>query len=313
MPRNPHFDDNRVLWNDAYSGEYEPVAYDQQFDDQWRLFLEKKTGFHHHTGVETADTWIDERICELTGVPHFLLKKKYGPLTPLALLFNYLRRFTKKRLAVGGVLQLEPKFPIDFFRGKACLDIGCGAGRWSKTLQALGGKVTAIDVSRHGLLSTKKFIDDVRELSLFDIPTASPSLHKAFDFSICWGVIMCTHDPKTAFELAASTVKKGGHLYIMVYAPMGMHGSERVLAWRKQYREQCRTFEEKLNFAYSISRIPEDAINRLDMLNTFYNWVIDEPTIINWFQQNGFDEIIFLNKDEQRKCAHHVLAKKTKD
>ena len=55
LPRNPHFDDDRVVWSDAYSGAYEPVAYDQQFDDQWRLFLERQTGFCDHTGVETSD------------------------------------------------------------------------------------------------------------------------------------------------------------------------------------------------------------------------------------------------------------------
>ena len=30
--RNPHFDDLRVVWSDEYSGQYQPVAYDQQFD-----------------------------------------------------------------------------------------------------------------------------------------------------------------------------------------------------------------------------------------------------------------------------------------
>ena len=39
---NPHFDHNRIVWRDEYSGLYQPVEYDKQFDEQWRLFLEKK-------------------------------------------------------------------------------------------------------------------------------------------------------------------------------------------------------------------------------------------------------------------------------
>ncbi|MSQ68731.1 MAG: hypothetical protein EXR83_11155 [Gammaproteobacteria bacterium] len=72
--RNPHFDDQRVVWDDEYSGAYQPEAYDQQFDDQWRLFLERKTGFCDHTGVETGDEYIDDRIAELTGV-HDVLQR----------------------------------------------------------------------------------------------------------------------------------------------------------------------------------------------------------------------------------------------
>src|SRR5262245_15537940 len=67
-PRNPDFDDDLVVWDDRYSGRYQPVAYDRQFDDQWRLFLEGKVGFHDHTGVETTTPYIDDRIFELTGV-----------------------------------------------------------------------------------------------------------------------------------------------------------------------------------------------------------------------------------------------------
>ena len=83
LPRNPHFDDQRVIWSDAFSGAYESVAYDEQFDDQWRLFLERKTGFCDHTGVETSDEYIDDRIAELTGVRDVLYRRKWGVLATL--------------------------------------------------------------------------------------------------------------------------------------------------------------------------------------------------------------------------------------
>ena len=101
---NPDFDDGLVVWADQYSGRYRPVAYGDQFDDQWRL--EQKRGFDDHTGVEVSDLYIDDRI-----------------------------------------------FEIDNFQGKSRLDLGCGPGRWTKTLMALGANVTSVDISEHGVPS----------------------------------------------------------------------------------------------------------------------------------------------------------------
>jgi 2-polyprenyl-3-methyl-5-hydroxy-6-metoxy-1,4-benzoquinol methylase len=304
LPRNPHFDDQRVVWSDAYSGQYAPIAYDQQFDDQWRLFLEGREGFRDHTGVETSDEYIDDRIAELTGVRDHLWKAKWGPLAGIAARLSG-RAARQERRGVGGRLWLEPKFPLDFFKGKRCLDAGCGAGRWTKTMKSLGARVKSIDVSRHGLASTRRFNDDVERCSLFEIP-ARPALHGAFDFTLCWGVAMCTHDPRAAFDAVASTVRPGGRLYLMVYAPT-YHSSPEVLAWRERYHRECRTFEQKLAFAYEVADSPENAINLLDMLNTFYNWVIPEDVCLGWFRANGFRDVALLNRNEPDACGLHVV------
>ena len=287
---NPHFDHNRIIWDDAYSGEYKPVDYSVQFDDQWRLFLEKETGFHNHTGVETDDEWIDDRIFELTGTSGILIKDKKN---------------NDKRRSIGGLLTLEPKYPVNFFKNKHCIDIGCGAGRWTKALKILGAEVKSTDVSKHGLESVKRFNEDVEILNLFDILDKRKDLHQSFDFTLSWGVLMCTHDPKKAFENIAATVKPGGHLYIMVYAPT-YHNSEQVLSWRKQYHNDFNTFEERLEFARSISKDPKNLINYLDMLNTFYNWVIPEEVAHNWFSEAGFKDVVTLNGNEKNNCAWHV-------
>lgn len=287
---NPHFNQNRIIWEDQYSGEYKPVDYSVQFDDQWRLFLEKKVGFQQHTGVETADEWVDDRIFELTGVSGMLNTEKPG---------DYHSRST------GGLLQLEPKFPVTFFEKKRCLDVGCGAGRWTRALQVLGGQVKSIDTSKHGLDSVSKFNKDVEEINLFDILKKHPKLHNKFDFTLCWGVLMCTHDPKDAFHNVAATVAPGGHLYVMVYAPT-YHLSEQVLKWRKYYHTELKSFDEKLAFAYSISEDPKNVINYLDMLNTYYNWVIREDTVLNWFRSAGFHHITTLNRKEKYNCAWHI-------
>lgn len=125
-PRNPDFDDGLVVWDDDYSGRYRPVVYADQFDDQWRLFLERQRGFRDHTGVETSDPYIDDRIYELTGVRGMLARRKPGLLYPLVSAWR--RAFgADRRRDVGGRLYLKPKFPPDYFNDKRCLDIGCGA------------------------------------------------------------------------------------------------------------------------------------------------------------------------------------------
>ncbi|MCA3391906.1 MAG: methyltransferase domain-containing protein [Cutibacterium sp.] len=300
---NPHFDHDRILWDDVYSGDYKPVRYEEQFDGQWKLFLEGKEGFVRHTGVETSDVFIDDRIADLTGHGGFLERLKVDP---------GLRRPAEDGGGrdIGGRLHLDPKFSLDHFRGKRCLDIGCGAGRWTRTLMALGATVKSVDLSEHGLQSTLRFNSDVERLDLFDIIPHRSDLHEAFDFTLCWGVVMCTHDPLLAFENVVKTTRPGGEIYLMVYAPT-YHASEYVLTARRRFHRECRTDQEKLDFAYALAgKDRANAINYLDMLNTFYNWTINEVTIQGWCKLFGLNEPIFLNAKEPHKGAHHVLIKK---
>jgi len=291
---NPHFDHNRVIWKDEYTGLYQPVDYSKQFDPEWQLFLEKKPGFIKHTGVELEDEWINDRIYDLTGVSNYFQLSK-----------------DKASRDMGGRQYLDLRFSPSYFKHKSCLDAACGAGRWTKTLMTLGAKVKSIDVSEHGLKSVKRFNEDAEKQDIFGIIQNRPDLHERFDFTICWGVVMCTHDPKVAFENIARTVKPGGGMYIMVYAPT-YHNSPEVLKWRKHYHTLLKTFEERLAYSYEISDTPENAINYLDMLNTYYNWVIDEETIHAWYAKNGFVDIVTLNASEKLPCNYHVFGRKRK-
>ena len=305
--RNPDFDDGFVVWSDDFSGRYQPVMYANQFDDQWRLFLEGKTGFRDHTGVEVTDPYVDDRIFELTGVRGTIERRKWGAFYPLLAAWRRYKGLDERR-GIGGRLYLKPSFPIDYFQGQRCLDIGCGAGRWTRTLMALGAEVTSAEVSESALASTRRFNGDVRRLDIFDI-ASHPELQASYDFTLCWGVVMCTHDPKQAFEHVASTVKPGGSLYIMVYAPT-YHASDAVREMRHRFHRECRTIEDKIAFTFSVAQDPKNAINYLDMLNTFYNWTIPEEVVHEWYKKAGFSEIVTLNKEEPHNCGWHVLGRK---
>jgi 2-polyprenyl-3-methyl-5-hydroxy-6-metoxy-1,4-benzoquinol methylase len=287
---NPHFDHQRVIWKDEYSGEYQPIDYRGEFDPQWKLFLEGQRGFTRHTGVETEDAWIDDRIYDLTGHRGVLV-----PADPTA------DRNT------GGRQNLDLRFGIDYFRGKRCIDIACGAGRWTRAMLALGACVKSIDVSEHGLASVRRFNHDVERVNLFDIAHRR-DLHDQFDFALAWGVVMSTHDPAVAFANAARTVRPGGALYVMVYAPT-YHNSPNVLAHRAHYHK-LRSAEEKLRYVYGVAHDPSNAINCMDMLNPFYNWVVEEETIHGWFAQHGFVNVVTLNASEKEPVAYHVFGTK---
>jgi SAM-dependent methyltransferase len=288
---NPHFDDHRVIWKDEYSGVYAPIDYSSQFDPQWKLFLEQRRGFTRHTGVETDDEWIDDRVYDLTG--------HHGVVVSGA---------DESGRNMGGRQRLDLRFSLDYFRGKRCIDIACGAGRWTRALQALGAQVKSIDVSEHGLASVKRFNADVERLNLFDIAGRS-DLHAQFDFALAWGVVMSTHDPAAAFGNAARVVRPGGAVYVMVYAPT-YHNSPSVLKQREHYHRHLQTTEERLRYIDEIADDPGNAINFHDMLNPFYNWVVEEETIHGWFGRHGFINVMTLNGSELDPVAYHVVGTK---
>lgn len=104
---------------------------------------------------------------------------------------------------------------------------------------------------------------------------------------------MCTHDPLRAFKNIVRTIKADGEIYIMVYAPT-YHCSDYVLNARRRFHRECRTDQEKLEFVYELAGEDRaNAINYLNMLNTFYNWTIDEATIRGWCKRFGLSKPVF--------------------
>ncbi|MGE4290659.1 MAG: class I SAM-dependent methyltransferase [Desulfovibrio sp.] len=201
---NPHFDQNRLVWKDEYSGIYEAPAYNEQFELQWRLAL-NDSEYANTPGSSTDDRYINDRVYEWTGIHPDGRNSFHDP--------------SMGSRVMGKTV--EPKL----IKGKKCLDLCCGHGRWTRVFQKLGAaEVLSTDISASALEATSRYNPNIREVDVMQIPQKTPDLMGQFDFTNFWGVAMCTHDPKVAFENAASTVAPGGSIFLMVYAPQGIHG-----------------------------------------------------------------------------------------
>lgn len=67
LMRNPHFDDGRLVWDDSYSGHYEPRVYAEQFELQWKIALDGNEEYYRYAGASVDDPDIDDRVYEWTG------------------------------------------------------------------------------------------------------------------------------------------------------------------------------------------------------------------------------------------------------
>ena len=117
-------------------------------------------------------------------------------------------------------------FGKDWFRGKSCLDAGCGGGRNSIAMARLGAaEVQGIDLGAAGIAdATARAAQrgltntNFQQASILDIPFED----QRFDMVWCAGVMMITDDEDRALDELARVCKPGGLLYLLVYANEGM-------------------------------------------------------------------------------------------
>ncbi len=314
MDLNPSFDDGLVVWDDRYRGHYHPPAssYSEEFELQWRLGLEAVEGYYRHPGACVDDDYIDDRIYEWTG-HHPRNEELYD--------------------ASCGARPLDHKIDLELISGKRCIDIGCGLGRWTRVMQRLGaGSVLSVDLSASALQSVSRFNDRILVANVMRLTQEHSKLRQSFDFATLWGVAMHTHDPAQAVSQAAATVAPGGALYLMVYAPEGIHGTPLTQCQRRKFHaldtvnarlsfvDQVfnRCWDWDYSFLDNLKNLTRNLrglekgsrIGVLDMLEPCYNWVIPLKTISGWMHECGFERWQLLNDHEPHKCAYHILAQR---
>eukprot|EP00927_Polykrikos_kofoidii_P056834 TRINITY_DN5091_c0_g2_i1.p1 TRINITY_DN5091_c0_g2~~TRINITY_DN5091_c0_g2_i1.p1 ORF type:complete len:636 (+),score=111.56 TRINITY_DN5091_c0_g2_i1:170-2077(+) len=275
--RNPHDDDNRLIWRDYYSGLYKPVDYSQQFDLQWRLAFEKNELYKDESSVRLDDCAINDMIQSTFGERDFLsgctaeARKEHAE--------------KEKGISSRNFMFID----IEEYREAAdVLDVGCGFGRWTAMMTRIGARVTSVDASAHAVKSTRRYNPDrTYQMTLFDLPKL-PDFEKGFKLVICWGVMQHTHDPLTAFKTVASAVRDGGILFIQVYNDQSKAAYPFTQDLRRQFHAK-KTVEEQLAFLRRThSGAGADIFDHLDGMLTFYNWAVHEDTIKSWFSSFGF-------------------------
>lgn len=147
--------------------------------------------------------------------------------------------------------------PYSLFKGKKCLDAGCGNGRGSIFMAMHGAtEIQSIDISLTNIESVKRnaeifgysHIINVQQSSLEKIPFDS----EAFDFVWCNGVLMHTHSPDACLKELSRVLKIDGKSWIYVYGAGGIY-------WYCVYkfREMLQQYsEEQCISAMKFAQIP---------------------------------------------------------
>ncbi len=197
-------------------------------------------------------------------------------------------------------------FDLDWFKGKTCLDAGCGGGRFVLAIAKLGAKkVHGIDIAKGALKLAKERCDErgvynvkFEHASVVDIPFPD----NYFDYVLSSGVILLADNPYGAFLELKRVLKPGGKLFLSVYGKRGLKWLFKVDIWRYTICKiiPFRAGEKILKF------LGVPANNRyaiLDNVYTPHTKRFTEKEIMGWFKNNKFknmDRVKFERYDYEK-------------
>jgi ubiquinone/menaquinone biosynthesis C-methylase UbiE len=116
--------------------------------------------------------------------------------------------------------------PSDQFKGKRCLDAGCGKGRGALFMAAHGAThVDCVDISSSNVSTTETNLQAQGAAPFTVIQNSLESLpfpDETFDFVWCNGVLMHTANPDACLTELARVLKIGGRCWVYVYGADGL-------------------------------------------------------------------------------------------
>jgi len=210
------------------------------------------------------------------------------------------KKFSNKELELEALSLLEKRIPkavIDqYIVGKKVLDFGCGSGRYSLALKAVGAKsVTALDYDIKSFMPTKYICEEKGiEIDFIsgDIPNMDLNSLPEFDFIFSNGVLHHTEDWRRSLKNYLSLIKEAGYLYL--YANGGYFWNIRKSA--------RRVFK---NIPQDIAQRSLDSIglpnNRFIFMDTFYVPVeenIDKKDLMEIINKSSFKYKQLITKND---------------
>lgn len=179
----------------------------------------------------------------------------------------------------------------EWFKGKTCLDAGCGGGRFVVALARLGAlRVEGIDVSEKAIGAAAERLNargltpqaHVQVASVLQVPFPDST----FDYVVSSGVIHHTPDPYKAFTELDRVLKPGGKMFLSVYGRGG-------LKWftNDVFRYTvCKIIPFKvMEKLFALVGVPANKrYNILDNLYVDYCSRYTENEVREWFRKAGY-------------------------
>ena len=181
-------------------------------------------------------------------------------------------------------------FDLSWLKGKQCLDVGCGGGRYSVAMARLGAaRVVGCDLSEVGMADARARAEGMSNVS-FEKASALdlPFEDESFDFVCCSGVLHHTTDADKGLDELTRVLRLGGRLYLLLYGTGGLRWAAGC-ALRPIAQELGYNF---INHAVEKAGLP--ANNRRNFLDDFFVPIV---TFVNWetlhskLDARGFEKI----------------------
>ena len=190
--------------------------------------------------------------------------------------------FTKRFQANG--------FDLGWFRGKKCLDAGCGSARYAVAMAMHGAsEVVGCDISESGLATARQRtaqFDNIRfeQGSVLDLPFAEAS----FDFVCCAGVLHHTPSIEIGLDQITRVLRPGGKLFLLLYGSGGLRW-KLIAALRPLARELGYDVVDA-----GIARVGLPENNRKHFLDDLFvpiQTLVKWDDLFVWLKERGYVDI----------------------